>query len=205
MPPHTIHHFPLLAAKPLLTPPTTPSSYQLNPDRIKDEVITNILVKAMTTFPSPQFNLALHLLSPSALAGTSELSEAVSKLRVLNNHIEGASFARFWGTLDSDDLYADLTTDIDGFEDTIRLRIAGLVSEAFREVQTVPVLEGWLGLEGKEAVEKYVVETCGWKAEGDKVVIPKNADNEAKKAEIREDVNVDMFARVIRRAWEETA
>lgn len=181
------------------------NSYQLNPDRIKDEVITNILVKAMTTFPSPQFSLALHLLSPSSLAGGSELSEAVTKLRALNAHLEGASFARFWGTLDSDDLYADLTTDIEGFEETIRLRIAQLVSEAFREVQTVPVLEGWLGLEGKDAVEKYVVETCGWKVEGDKVVVPKNADNEAKKAEIREDVNVDMFARVIRRSWEEAA
>lgn len=180
-------------------------SYQLNPDRIKDEVITNILVKAMTTFPSPQFNLALHLLAPSTFAGGSELSEAVVKLRALNAHLEGASFARFWGTLDSDDLYADLTTDIDGFEDTIRVKIAQIVSEAFREVQTVPVLEGWLGLEGKEAVEKYVVETCGWKVEGDKIIVPKNADNEAKKAEIREDVNVDMFARIIRRSWEEAA
>lgn len=159
----------------------------------------------MTTFPSPQFNLALHLLSPSSLAGGSELAEAVSKLRALNAHLEGASFARFWATLDSDDLYADLTTDIDGFEETIRLRIAHLVSEAFREVQTVPVLGDWLGLEGKGAVEKFVVETCGWTVDGDKVVVPKNADNEAKKAEIREDVNVDMFARVIRRSWEEAA
>lgn len=180
-------------------------SYQLNPDRIKDEIITNILVKAMTTFPSPQFNLALHLLAPSTFAGGSELSEAVVKLRALNAHLEGASFARFWGTLDSDDLYADLTTDIDGFEDAIRVKIAEIVSEAFRDVQTVPVLEGWLGLEGKDAVEKYVVETCGWKVDGDRVLVPNNADNEAKKAEIREDVNVDMFARVIRRAWEETA
>lgn len=180
-------------------------SYQLNPDRIKDEVITNILVKAMTTFPSPQFSLALHLLSPTSIAGGNELSEAVTKLRALNAHLEGASYARFWGTLDSDDLYADLTTDIDGFEDAIRLQIAQLISEAFREVPTVPVLEGWLGLEGKDAVEKYVIETCGWKVEGDKVIVPKNADNEAKKAEIREDVNVDMFARIIRRSWEEAA
>ncbi|KAL1870726.1 hypothetical protein Daus18300_005046 [Diaporthe australafricana] len=178
--------------------------YQLNPDRIKDEVITNILVKAMTAFPSPQFNLALHLLAPSSLAPGTELSEAVTKLRALNAHLQGASFSRFWATLDSDDLYADLTTDIEGFEDTIRVQIAQLVSEAFREVQT-DILEGWLGLEGKDAVEKYVTETCGWTVEGDKVLVPKNADNEAKKAEIREDVNVDMFARIIRRSWEEVA
>lgn len=178
--------------------------YQLNPDRIKDEVITNILVKAMTAFPSPQFNLALHLLAPSSLAPGTELSEAVTKLRALNAHLQGASFGRFWSTLDSDDLYADLTTDIEGFEDTIRVHIAQIVSEAFREVQ-IDILEGWLGLEGKDAVQKYVIDTCGWKVEGDNVLIPKNADNEAKKAEIREDVNVDMFARIIRRSWEEVA
>ena len=177
--------------------------YQLNPDRIKDEVITNILVKAMTQFPSSQFNLAMHLINPSSFSATSELSEAVSKLRALNLQLEGAQYARFWATLDSDDLYADLTTDIDGFEEMVRLRIAQLVSQAFREIE-LPVLEQWLGMEG-DAVKKFVSETCGWKIDGTTVLIPKNPENEAKKAEIREDVNVDMFARVIRRSWEEAA
>ena len=40
---------------------------------MKDEVVTNILVKAMTQFPSPQFSLALHLINPSA-AATGELA-----------------------------------------------------------------------------------------------------------------------------------
>ncbi|KAB5545777.1 COP9 signalosome [Coniochaeta sp. 2T2.1] len=185
--------------------------YQLNPDRIKDEAITNILVKTMTLFPSPQFDLALHLLpptianpSPTSPAPASELAEAVSKLRALNAQLEGAQYARFWATMDSDDLYADLTTDIAGFEDAIRVRIAQLVSQSYREVQ-IEVLAAWLGLNGVEEAGKYVAEVCGWKVEGGMVQIPRNAENEAKKAEIREDVNVDMFARVIRRAWEEAA
>ncbi|TLD24027.1 hypothetical protein PspLS_06457 [Pyricularia sp. CBS 133598] len=177
--------------------------YQLNPDRIKDEVITNILVKAMTLFPSPQFSQALHLLSPSALSQQSELSEAVSKLRALNNQLEGAQYARFWATIESDDLYADLTTDIQGFEEMVRLRIAVLVSQAFREVQ-LSLMEQWLGLD-EAPLKTFITEACGFKIEGDIVQIPKNPDNEAKKAEIREDVNVEMFSRVIRRAWEEVA
>lgn len=185
------------------------SSYQLNPDRIKDEVVTNILVKAMTQFPSPQFSLALHLLLPShsnpGPNSTSDLPEAVSKLRVLNSQLEGAQYARFWATLDSDDIYADLTTDIAGFEEMIRLRIAQLVSHAYREVQT-SVLESWLGLDSEDEVKKFVVETCGWRVSEDGIVqIPKNPENEAKKTEIREDVTVDMFSRVIKRAWEENA
>lgn len=176
-------------------------------------MITNILVKAMTQFPSPQFSLGMHLLGPTAASttaaaassssGASELAEAVSKLRALNNLLEGAQYARFWATLDSDDLYADLTTDIGGFEEIVRVRIAQLISHAFREIQ-LSLLEQWLGL-GEDAVRKFVTGTCGWKVEGAAAIIPKNPENEAKKSEIREDVNIDMFARVIRRSWEEAA
>ncbi|KAK3385704.1 armadillo-type protein [Podospora didyma] len=182
--------------------------YQLNPDRIKDEVITNILVKAMTQFPSPQFDLAMHLLSPShsnpAPTSASELAEAVAKLRALNAQLEGAQYERFWATMESDEDYADLTTDIAGFEEMIRVRIAQLISQSFREVDA-GVLEKWLGLDDLESVTKFVTETCGWKVDADGLVhIPKNPENEAKKTEIREDVTVDMFARQIKRSWEET-
>ncbi|KAK7960307.1 CSN8/PSMD8/EIF3K family domain-containing protein [Apiospora saccharicola] len=179
--------------------------YQLNPDRMKDEVVTNVLVKAMTCFPSPQFSLALHIIPPSTLAPNSraELPEALAKLRELNNQLQGAQYSKFWRNIEGDDLCADLVADIDGFEDMIRIRIATLVSHAFREVD-VGVLAEWLGLE-EGAARKFIQETVGWKIEGDKVQVPRNAENEAKKAEVREDVNVDMFSRVVRRAWEETA
>jgi translation initiation factor 3 subunit K len=180
--------------------------YQLNPDRIKDEVITNALVKSMTCFPSPQFSLAMHLIPPSVMAPNSraELPEAIAKLRELDNQLQGAEYARFWATLDSDDLYADMTTDIEGFEDMIRVRIATLISHAYREMD-MSVLEAWLGMDG-DAARKFVSETAGWKVDDESglVRIPKNAENEAKKAEVREDVNVDMFSRVVRRAWEDT-
>ncbi|KAK2735093.1 eukaryotic translation initiation factor 3 subunit [Colletotrichum kahawae] len=177
--------------------------YQLNPDRIKDEVVTNILVKAMTQFPSPQFTLALHLINASA-AAQGELHEAVAKLRTLNSQLEGAQYARVWNTIDGDDLCADLIADISGFEDLIRANIAGQVSQAFREV-SLSQLESWLGLSA-DATAKFASEVAGWTVGDNGIVsIPRNAENEAKKAEIREDVNVDMFSRVLRRSWEETA
>lgn len=161
----------------------------------------------MTCFPSPQFSLALHLIPASVLAPASsrneELPEAIAKLRQLNDQLQGAQYARFWATLDSDDLYADLTTDIEGFEELVRVRIATLVSHAYREIE-LPILEQWLGLEG-DATRQFLTETAGWAIDGDLVKIPKNPENEAKKSEVREDVNVDMFSRIIRRAWEETA
>lgn len=160
----------------------------------------------MTQFPSVQFDLALHLLSPQQTnpASRSDLSDAVNQLRKLNQQLEGAQYARFWATFESDDAYADLTTDVVGFEDVIRVRVAQLISHSYREI-SVSVLEEWLGLDDEAEVKKFVTETCGWKVEGGLVQIPKNAENEAKKTEIREDVNIDMFSRVIKRSWEETA
>jgi translation initiation factor 3 subunit K len=164
-------------------------------------VITNILVKAMTQFPSSQFSLALHLINPTT-ASTGELHEALTKLRTLNSQLEGAQYARFWSSIDGDDLIADLIADISGFEDMVRHRIVLLVSQAYREVQ-LSYLEAWLGLSGDET-KSFVTDVCGWSVEPDDIVkIPSNPDNEAKKAEIREDVNVDQFSRVIRRSWED--
>ncbi|KAM0284173.1 hypothetical protein ACHAQH_002163 [Verticillium albo-atrum] len=176
--------------------------YQLNPDRTKDEVVTNILVKTMTQFPSSQFSLAMHIITPAA-AAQGELAEAIGKLRSLNNWLEGAEYARFWNAVDGDDLVADLIADVGGFEDIIRQNIAVLLSQAYRQV-SLSQLEAWLGLDG-DAASKYVTEVCGWKVENGDVTIPSNPENEAKKAEIREDVGIDMFSRVIRRTWEETA
>lgn len=155
----------------------------------------------MTQFPSAQFSLALHLINPSSVV-TGDLGEAITKLRSLNGQLEGAQYSRFWADLD-DDMVADLIADIPDFEEVVRHRIALLVSQAFREIQ-IGHLESWLGL-NEDATKKFVTEVCGWTvdAEGN-VKVPSNPDNEAKKAEIREDVNVEQFSRVLRRSWEDT-
>lgn len=198
--PHSLISLPVASSRRIKL---TRHSYQLNPDRIKDEVVTNVLVKAMTQFPSAQFSLALHLINPS-VAATGELHEALTKLRALNSQLEGAQYTQFWANVDGDDLCADLVADISGFEDMIRHRIALLVSHAFREIN-VSHLESWLGL-SEDATKKFVMDVCGWDVDGDgSIKIPSNPDNEAQKAEIREDVNVDQFARVIRRSWETIA
>ncbi len=188
--------------------------YQFNPHLAKDETITNILVKSLTVFPSPDFSLALHLLPPHILtpasvssalpaAGDAPLSEAVQKLNVLNNLLASASYSSFWSTLDSDDLYADLIADVSGFEELIRIRIALALSQSVREIER-PVLESWIGLNG-EAFDKFVKGACGWEIEGSTVRVPLNKENEAKGTIVTENVKIEQFARVIRRAYEQPA
>ncbi|KAF2266166.1 ARM repeat-containing protein [Lojkania enalia] len=188
--------------------------YQFNPHLTRDETITNILVKALTVFPNPDFSLCLSLLPPHVLAplssssqnpaaGDAPLSEAVQKLNILKNLLEGADYSSFWNTLDSDDLYADLVADVSGFEELMRVRIAVTVSQAIREVDR-SILESWLNLQGKE-FEHFVGSVCGWTLDGAKVKVPLNKENEAKGTVVRENVKFDQFTRVIKRAYEQPA
>ena len=168
----------------------------------------------MTVFPSPDFSLALHLLPPHILtpisassalpaAGDAPLSEAVQKLNILNNLLGQANYTAFWSTLDSDDLYADLIADVSGFEELIRIRIALTISQTVREVER-SVLESWLGLQG-QVFEKFVTGVCGWEFDGTAIKVPLNKENEAKSTVLRENVKMEQFSRVIRRAYEQPA
>ncbi|KAF2177946.1 ARM repeat-containing protein [Zopfia rhizophila CBS 207.26] len=188
--------------------------YQFNPHLARDETITNILVKALIVFPNPDFSLCLSLLpthtlaplstsSQAPAAGDAPLSEAVQKLNILNSLLGGADYATFWSTLDSDDLYADLVADVSGFEEQMRVRIAGTVAQAIRVVDR-GILESWLNLQGKE-FEHFVSSVCGWTIEGKKVTVPLNKENEAKGTVVRENVKFDQFSRVVKRAYEQPA
>lgn len=190
-------------------------SYQFNPHLTRDVTTTNILIKALTQFPAPDFSLCLSLLPPYTLlpsantrasnpaAGDAPLAEAVQKLNGLNILLESADYTSFWDTMDNDDLYVDLAADVVGFEDTIRVKIAAAVSQTVREIQR-PVLESWMNLKGKD-FEKFVTEVCGFKIDGQNVQVPPNKDNEAKGTVIRENVKFDQFSRIIRRAYEQPA
>ncbi|KAK6608984.1 eukaryotic translation initiation factor 3 subunit [Botrytis cinerea] len=158
--------------------------------------------------------LALHLLPPHILtpisassslpaAGDAPLSEAVQKLAVLNTLLSSANYSQFWSTLDSDDLYADLIADVSGFEELVRIRIASTISQSVREVASSE-LENWLGMNG-EAFEKFIKEVCGWTIENGVVIVPLNKENEAKGTVVRENVKMEQFSRVIKRAYEQPA
>lgn len=166
--------------------------YQFNPHLSRDDIITAILIKSLTVAPSPDFSLALHLLPPAILnpppRSTSPLAQAVARLNDLNNLLSAAEYASFWRALRADSLYADLTAEVAGFEELMRVRIAAVVSQAVREVQR-SVAEGWLELKG-EAFERFIG-VCGWTIEGDAVRVPVNKENEAKGTVVRENVKFD--------------
>ena len=90
-----------------------------------------------------------------------------------------------------------------GFEDLVRIRIAGEVGKTFRQID-LGVLSGWLNLRG-EVLSKFAQTACGWRVSGPIVDIPANSENEAKSEIKGERVDVDMFGRVFRRGYEAPA
>lgn len=113
----------------------------------------------------------------------------MQKLQQLSVLLEGAQYSAFWATLESDDLYADLVADVNGFEELIRVRIAMATAQAAREIQR-EVLEDWLNASGQD-FENFVRNVCGWEIKEDRVIIPVNADNEARTTVVRENVKFD--------------
>ncbi|OQD75891.1 hypothetical protein PENDEC_c005G07175 [Penicillium decumbens] len=186
--------------------------YQFNPNLLQADTVTNVLAKALTVFPSPAFSLSLALLpahtqpfpttaEAQAASQNSDFVESVQKLSNLSTLLESAQYTQFWATLNSDDLYADLTADVAGFEELVRIRIAVEVGKAFRSV-SAETLESWLDMRSRDALEKFVADVCGWKVEGGVVRVPTNKENEARSEVKSERVGVDMFGRVIRRGFE---
>ena len=96
-----------------------------------------------------------------------------------------------------------MIADVAGFEELIRLRIALTISQSVREIER-SVLESWLGMHG-ESFAKFIKGVCGWEIEGTVVKVPLNKENEAKGTIVRENVKMEQFSRVIRRAYEAPA
>ena len=130
-------------------------------------------------------------------------SEAVQHLSTLHTLLNNAAYSDFWSTLDSDDLYADLVADVQGFEEIMRVRIAVVVSQCMQEIQR-DVLEGWLNVKG-EKFERFVREICGWKVEGQMIKVPENKENMAQGTVVRETVKFEQFGRMVKRAYEQPA
>ena len=185
--------------------------YQFNTNLLNVEACTNILVRALTVSSSAAFSLSLALLPPSTIPYSSNNTaipanafiESVQKLAVLNSLLESAQYGQFWSVFERDDLYVDLVADVTGFEDLIRIRIAGEIGKAFRVVDA-EVLSDWLNL-GGGALWKFCSSACGWRVDGQNIMIPANSENEAKSEVRGERVGVDMFGRVFRRAFEQPA
>ncbi|KAF9907485.1 hypothetical protein EC991_010865 [Linnemannia zychae] len=163
--------------------------YQFNTHLTNDQVVNNILVKALTTLPEPDFNLCLYLLNEQMVA-----EEPVVRLIALQDLIEQARFADFWKLYEGDDIYKELTAEVLGFEDSIRANIAGAVAMTFQSIEA-DNLGAYLHLKG-QALSDFI-KAQGWTESNGVVAIPVNKDNEAKTTVLTENIKFEQLTKVI--------
>ncbi|KAL0074931.1 armadillo-type protein [Phycomyces blakesleeanus] len=161
--------------------------YQFNPNLASTNVIINILAKALTAVPAPDFNLCLYLLSEQATL------PAVEKLTTLQQLLEQSRYAKFWETYNNEE-YKSLTAAVVGFEAAIRQVIARVVAMSHQVIST-SVLSSYLALSGDE-LTKFCNEQQ-WQKKDDVVQIPINEDNEAKAVVVIENIKFEQLTKVI--------
>jgi translation initiation factor 3 subunit K len=149
--------------------------YQFNPDLYNADVVVNILIKAMTAAPQPDFNLCLALLGErdvsrklffptvpelitrphgqSALSTQDEtdtLPALLPLLTGLSTLLHQCRFPTFWTLFRSEDLEAlrdNYTVECVGFEDSVREVAIRAVRAAFQRIGRER-LGNYLDLEG---------------------------------------------------------
>lgn len=178
--------------------------YQFNTHLSRDDVILTILSKALIRFYSCDFTSCLHLLHPSVLLiqdpPAESLSDQTQKLFHLYSLLDSAKYSEFWNTFESDDAYADIVADVNGFEDELRLSIAKTVEISLKQI-AVPVFQEWSNL-SENKFTKWVEETLGWKISGTSVIVPVNKDNEIKMVVTNETVRFEQLNKIIKKVYE---
>ncbi|KAI9311722.1 armadillo-type protein [Dichotomocladium elegans] len=161
--------------------------YQFNPKLTKKSVIVNVLGKALTAIPNPDFNLCMYLLAD-------HVDDAhVQSMIQLQQLLEQARYVEFWKVF-NEQKYRDLVKDIAGLDGAIRAVIAKVVTMSYQTI-AAPVLQGYIGLAGT-AFDAFCKEHQ-WTLENGVVSIPINKDNEAKTVVVRENIKFEQLTKII--------
>lgn len=68
---------------------------------------------------------------------------------LLQQLLEEARYKKFWEVYESDDLYNDLTSEVEGFTGAIRKVIANVVNMTYQTISS-DLLKSYINLDGKD-------------------------------------------------------
>ncbi|KAI9572807.1 ARM repeat-containing protein [Boletus coccyginus] len=176
--------------------------YQFNPDLNNPDVVINILLKALTAEPFPDFNLCISLLDDRLLPNTNTdepdpLPTLLPILTNLHDLLHQCRFPTFWTFYRSEELESlreNYTIECIGFEDAIREVAARAVKATFTRIG-LERLGSYVDLAGTELVAWASKQ--GWTVDGQVVSIPPNPDNQIESVIIRENVTLPQLSKVI--------
>ncbi|KAJ3561964.1 hypothetical protein NP233_g9873 [Leucocoprinus birnbaumii] len=177
--------------------------YQFNPELYNPDVVINILIKALTASPSPDFNLCVSLLDERPINAPLEepdpLPTLLPVLRGLHDLLFRCRFPAFWDIYRSDELETlrdNYTVEVVGFENAVREVVVRGVKAAFKRISTAR-LGSYLALSGDDLFE-YIAK-LGWTVDSatSVVSIPPNPDNQIEATVVQESIKLPQLAKVI--------
>ncbi|RPD82639.1 initiation factor 3 [Lentinus tigrinus ALCF2SS1-7] len=181
--------------------------YQFNPDLYNPDVVINILIKALTSSPFPDFNLCISLLdertAPAPSADEPDpLPQLLPLLTQLHALLHQCRFPAFWALYRSDNveqLRDNYTVECVGFEDAVREVAVRAVKAAFTSIGSER-LGTYLDL-SKDDLKAYV-EKLGWTLDASTgvVSIPPNPDNQIESTVVQENIQLPQLTKVIAHA-----
>ncbi|KAI0778102.1 initiation factor 3 [Trametes elegans] len=185
--------------------------YQFNPDLYNPDVVINILIKALTSAPFPDFSLCISLLderpAAAAAAGANPdepdpLPQLLPVLTRLHALLGQCRFPQFWAAYrapDAEPLRDNYTVECVGFEDGVREVALRAVRAAFASISTAR-LGSYLDLSGPE-LNAYV-EKLGWSIDDATgvVSVPPNPDNQIESTVVQENIQLPQLTKIISHA-----
>jgi len=177
--------------------------YQFNPDLYNPDVTINILLKALTASPLPDFNLCVSLLDErpinARLDEPDPLPTVLPTLKGLYNLLYRCRFTAFWKIYRSKELESlrdNYTIEIVGFEDAVRAVAIRAARATFTRISSER-LGSYLDLTGSQ-LNAYI-QKLGWTIEPSTsvVAIPPNPDNQIEATIVQESVKLPQLVKVI--------
>ncbi|KAH9937612.1 ARM repeat-containing protein [Fomitopsis serialis] len=180
--------------------------YQFNPDLYNADVAINILIKALTSSPFPDFNLCLSLLDERPVNQNPDepdpLPSLLPILTTLYNLLQQCRFPAFWATYRSEEAEAlrdNYTVECVGFENAVRDVATRAVKAAFKRIGGAR-LGSYLDLSGDELTA--YVEKLGWTVDSSTgvIVVPPNLDNNPQSTVVQESIQLPQLTKIIAHA-----
>ncbi|KAH7924857.1 ARM repeat-containing protein [Leucogyrophana mollusca] len=177
--------------------------YQFNPDLFNPDVVINILLKALTSTPFPDFNLCVSLLDERLvnpnLDEPDPLPTILPLLTNLHHFLQQCRFPAFWAFYHSDDLESlreNYTVECVGFEDAIREVVAQAVKATFTRIDSGR-LGSYIDLSGSD-VEEFASKQ-GWSLDASTGIfaIPPNPDNQVESVVVQENIKLPQLVKVV--------
>jgi len=177
--------------------------YQFNPDIYNPDVVVNILLKALTATPLPDFNLCISLLDERPPFSSSDepdpLPTLLPLLKNLQNLLYRCRFPAFWQIYNSDEcevLRDNYTIEAVGFENAIRQVAVRAVKATFTSI-TPQRLGSYVNLDNGDLTQ--YIQSLGWSIDAStgNVVVPPNPDNQIESTVVQEQIHLPQLARVI--------